>query len=87
MPPKPESSFSKAWRWVWNAPDLRDPAVVKQIYEAKAEEKFKANELRLRTHPMAEYYRIMAYAELHPELELDQEKMKKFDVQKMKYQY
>lgn len=41
---------------------------------------------KLRADPMAEYYRVLAYAERHPELEIDQAKFRKhIKVDKLKY--
>jgi hypothetical protein len=40
-----------------------------------------------RSAPAAEYYRVLAYAKLHPELTIDEAKFKLLDIEKLKYQY
>jgi len=86
-PPRAEKILDKINRIILNKPDLYDPQVRRKLWEEEETKKFNEATERLRYHPMAEYYRIQEYAKRHPELELDAEKMKKFDLERMKYWY
>jgi hypothetical protein len=60
-------------------------AFFKQEAEVREIEEQFAFRAVYRADPMAEYFRIKAYQKLHPELVLDEEKMKKLNVEKLKH--
>lgn len=66
---------------------LEQQALKEEMAAREVESQFACRAL-YRADPMAEYYRIMAYQKLHPELVLDEEKFKsKVNVEKLRNWY